>query len=259
MFSFKKYAAQTSCNRSYVKMEQIAQKPIQFSEEQISAASLLSSQGLSDKAIAMASGVDLADLPELRANSDYMKSVQELAAKQVIAELEVDDEWSDVELMAVAHIKHAIQHDHERMSTMEKLRVAEMANKAKRRHGVFGESNKANTGKGILDNDEGRGGEKGITVNLNMPTIMLDRLRAIRESDGKVIEHEAKVEALFETTNEEEVTLVDVNNILGVDVEQASSGNTNVGAGAVAQDDGLANIFQHVVNEDPNVIAQTEG
>ena len=202
-----------------------------FSDDVITAAARLYSEGVSENSVVLATGLDSHELAVLRQDPRYKAKASELASMIQVEDLGLDTGWGGVEAEALAQLQAELAVSGSEMSAMEKLAIATKANAAKRRHGVLAERGRGQGGAGVLD--AGNGGTQ--IINLTMPTVLVERMQNINRSNAVVVEHEKKAQDEFEANDLNAVSLEDVQQIfdveLGEDNEAQSVGIDGIFSG----------------------------
>lgn len=186
-----------------------------FSDDQITAAARLFSEGVGENAVALSTGLDTHELAVLRQDPRYKAKASELTSMIQLEDLGLDSSWSTLEAAALAQLEAEMMVSGDSMTPMEKLAIAAKANNAKRRHGVLADSGRGRAN-GLLE--VGAGGTQ--IINLTMPTVLVERMQRISKTKGVIIEHEQEAQNKFEADDLHSVSLEDVQQIFDVELDE---------------------------------------
>jgi hypothetical protein len=198
-----------------------------FTEEQVNTIAIMVTNGYGVKSIVLAAGLNGVSELELAMTTDRVKNeIVGLKSEKVVKDLTVDEEWGEVEEMALESLKFDLKHSQSEMTPMEKLRIAKEANTSKKRSDEASGNGSGGHGGNELAGDMVNGVKQ--VVNLQMPVTIIQRFRQVSADNGKIIEGEFKKAEEFESVNADNITAQDVQKILDVDVtgdEGAANGD----------------------------------
>ena len=151
-----------------------------LTDEQVRSIVVLTTKRVSPESIARVVGVSMQEL-EMCLEAPTVKMLLSAAgAAEVATELSVDSKWDRVESGALNGVLNDLESGNAVFEPYQLMALAAQANKARRRHGaVVGKQ-------GVLGGGMG-GNTNNITVQLNLPTVLVENMR------GRVKEHEEAV------------------------------------------------------------------
>lgn len=138
-----------------------------ISDEQIQAIVSLTARGVPIESVAAAVRLSIPQVDKILLESSVASQVSEQTAGYVVTGLSADNRWDAIETAALDAIVTDMQRNSHVYEPGTLLAIAAQANKAKRRHG----------NDSLRDGVLGRNTDGAISVVVNMPTLVLDRMQ----------------------------------------------------------------------------------
>jgi hypothetical protein len=204
----------------YIENERVKLNDI--SEQQLIGIVSYTSSGVGDKDICEACLVTSTQLTQIRQSESYRNLLQQKQSKKIDKNLTVDQQWDVLEGLSLTHMIDQVSQRGGQLETMELVRLSQVANTAKRRLGPDGRGLYNRQGDGVainIDNSK--------TYNLNIPSIVLDRIKTINQSNGKAVDYEA-IEESYVGDGSKPITIKEVSEILAVDLRNPNARNPTV-------------------------------
>jgi hypothetical protein len=198
------------------------QRLCDISEAQLNGIVNFTSREVPDATICEACLVTRDQLNEIRQSTNYKTLLQIAQAGKLGKHLSVDEKIDKLEDLSVSRLIDEVQNNRNGLEVLELLAIGRFSNAAKRRLGQQGSSiyNRPGENKPIdLSNNS--------VININISSIVLDRIKAVNQNPDKVIDY-AAIEAEYDVGESKSLDIKKVGEILSVDLSKNTARNPTV-------------------------------
>jgi hypothetical protein len=185
-----------------------------ISEAQLQGIVNFTSREIPDNTICEACLVTKEQLLEIRKSSNYKALLQIAQANKLGKHLNIDEKLDRLEDLSVSRLIDEVQTKGNVLETMELLAIGKFSNAARRKLSSPNGSAYNRPGEGIPINVN-----SSEIININISSIVLDRLKAVSESSTSVIDFQA-IEDQYSISDEKPLDVKKVSEILSVDLSR---------------------------------------